>query len=147
VSVGLSVSRVGSSAQIKVTKQVGGKLKGELAQFRELAAFAQFGSDLDAKTKSQLERGARIVELFKQPQLNPLSIEVQASILWTLQKSYFDSIEVKHIVAAANSLKEYLTSRKDALLTKIRTEAKLTDEIEAGLKAAVDEWKATFAAK
>jgi len=147
VSVGLSVSRVGSSAQIKVTKQVGGKLKGELAQFRELAAFAQFGSDLDAKTKAQLERGARIVELFKQPQLNPLSIEIQASILWTLQKSYFDSIEVKHIVAAAKSLKEYLTSRKDALLTKIRTEAKLTDEIEAGLKTAVDEWKATFATK
>ncbi len=144
VSVGLSVSRVGSSAQIKVTKQVGGKLKGELAQFRELAAFAQFGSDLDAKTKSQLERGARIVELFKQPQLNPLSIEIQAAILWTLQKSYFDSIEVKSIVAAANSLKDYLTSRKDALLTKIRTEAKLGDEIEAGLKAAVDEWKATF---
>ncbi|MDI1320042.1 MAG: F0F1 ATP synthase subunit alpha [bacterium] len=147
VSVGLSVSRVGSSAQIKVTKQVGGKLKGELAQFRELAAFAQFGSDLDAKTKSQLERGARIVELFKQPQLNPVSIEVQAAVLWTLQKSYFDSLEVKNIVGAANSLKDYLTSRKDALLTKIRTEAKLSDEIEAGLKAAVDEWKATFAAK
>lgn len=147
VSVGLSVSRVGSSAQIKVTKQVGGKLKGELAQFRELAAFAQFGSDLDAKTKAQLERGSRIVELFKQPQLNPLSIEVQASILWALQKNYFDSIEVKSIVAAANSLKDYLTSRQDALLTKIRTEAKLTDEIEGGLKSAVEQWKATFSAK
>src|SRR5258708_2371539 len=147
VSVGLSVSRVGSSAQIKVTKQVGGKLKGELAQFRELAAFAQFGSDLDAKTKAQLERGARIVELFKQPQLNPLSIEVQASILWALQKNYFDAIEVKNVVAAANSWKAYLTSRKDALLTSIRNEAKLSDQIEAGLKAAADEWKATFAAK
>jgi F-type H+-transporting ATPase subunit alpha len=146
VSVGLSVSRVGSSAQIKVTKQVGGKLKGELAQFRELAAFAQFGSDLDAKTKAQLERGARIVELFKQPQLNPISIEVQAAVLWSLQKNYFDSIEVKNVLAAANSLKEYLASRKDALLTKIRNEAKLSDEIESGLKAAVDEWKATFAA-
>ena len=147
VSVGLSVSRVGSSAQIKVTKQVGGKLKGELAQFRELAAFAQFGSDLDPKTKAQLDRGSRIVELFKQPQLNPLSIEMQAAVLWALQKSYFDSIEVKSVVAAANSFKEYLTSRKDALLTKIRTEAKLTDEIEAGLKASADEWKGTFAAK
>ena len=147
VSVGLSVSRVGSSAQIKVTKQVGGKLKGELAQFRELAAFAQFGSDLDAKTKAQLERGSRIVELFKQPQLNPLSIELQAAILWALQKTYFDAIEVKNVVSAANSLKDYLTSRKDALLTKIRTEAKLSDEIEAGLKAAADEWKSTFAAQ
>ena len=147
VSVGLSVSRVGSSAQITVTKQVGGKLKGELAQFRELAAFAQFGSDLDAKTKAQLERGSRIVELFKQPQLNPLSIELQAAILWALQKTYFDAIEVKNVVSAANSLKDYLTSRKDALLTKIRTEAKLSDEIEAGLKAAADEWKSTFAAQ
>jgi F-type H+-transporting ATPase subunit alpha len=147
VSVGLSVSRVGSSAQIKVTKQVGGKLKGELAQFRELAAFAQFGSDLDAKTKATLDRGSRIVELFKQPQLNPIAIEVQASVLYILQKNYFDSIEVKHIVAAANSFKEFLTTRKTDLLTKIRNEAKLTDEIESGLKAAADEWKATFVAK
>ncbi len=147
VSVGLSVSRVGSSAQIKVTKQVGGKLKGELAQFRELAAFAQFGSDLDAKTKATLDRGARIVELFKQPQLNPLSIEVQASILWTLQKGYFDSVEVKSVVNASNSLRDFLITRKDALLTTIRTKAALSPEIEADLKAAADEWKATFAAK
>ena len=147
VSVGLSVSRVGSSAQIKVTKQVGGKLKGELAQFRELAAFAQFGSDLDAKTKATLERGARIVELFKQTQLNPVSIEVQAAVLWALQKTYFDSIEVKHVVGAANSLKEFLTSRKDALLTAIRTKAALSPEIEADLKTACDEWKNTFVAK
>ncbi|HVT74154.1 MAG TPA: F0F1 ATP synthase subunit alpha [Lacunisphaera sp.] len=147
VSVGLSVSRVGSAAQIKVTKQVGGKLKGELAQFRELAAFAQFGSDLDAKTKATLDRGSRIVELFKQPQLNPIAIEVQAAVLWALQKNYFDSIEVKHIVTAANSLKDYLTTRKADLLTKVRTEGKLTDEIEAALKAAGDEWKSTFTAK
>src|SRR3954467_10402084 len=129
VSVGLSVSRVGSSAQIKVTKQVGGKLKGELAQFRELAAFAQFGSDLDAKTKAQLDRGSRIVELFKQLQLNPVAIEVQAAVLWVLQKNYFDTIEVKNIAAAANSLKDSLTSRKADLLTQIRNEAKLTDPI------------------
>ncbi len=147
VSVGLSVSRVGSAAQVKVTKQVGGKLKGELAQFRELAAFAQFGSDLDAKTKATLDRGARIVELFKQPQLNPIAIEAQASVLWALQKSYFDSIEVKHIVAASVSLRDFLATRKADLLAKVRTEAKLTDEIEAGLKAACDEWKSGFAAK
>ena len=72
---------------------------------------------------------------------------MQAAVLWALQKSYFDSIEVKNVVAAANSFKEYLTSRKDALLTKIRTEAKLTDEIESGLKASADEWKGTFSAK
>jgi F-type H+-transporting ATPase subunit alpha len=147
VSVGLSVSRVGSAAQIKATKQVGGKLKGELAQFRELAAFAQFGSDLDAKTKATLDRGSRIVELFKQPQLNPIAIEVQAAVLWALQKGYYDSIEVKHIVAAANSLKDYLSTRKDALLTKIRTKAALDAELEGELKTACDEWKSTFAAK
>ncbi len=147
VSVGLSVSRVGSAAQIKATKQVGGKLKGELAQFRELAAFAQFGSDLDAKTKATLDRGSRIVELFKQPQLNPVAIEVQAAVLWALQKNYFDSIEVKQIVAASSSLREFLTTRKDALLTKVRTKAALDAELEGELKAACDEWKSTFVAK
>ncbi len=147
VSVGLSVSRVGSSAQIKVTKQVGGKLKGELAQFRELAAFAQFGSDLDAKTKGQLDRGARIVELFKQPQLNPISIELQAAVLWAAQKNYFDSIDVKQVVAASSALKDYMATRRDSLLTKIRTKAALDPEIETELKAACDEWKSTFVAK
>jgi F-type H+-transporting ATPase subunit alpha len=144
VSVGLSVSRVGSAAQLKVTKQVGGKLKGELAQFRELAAFAQFGSDLDAKTKSQLDRGARIVELFKQSQLNPIPIELQASLLWAMQKNYFDSIEVKKIVEAAGKLKEFLNTRKVALLDKIRIKAALDAEIEAELKTACDDWKSSF---
>jgi len=85
ISVGLSVSRVGSAAQIKAMKQVAGKIKGDLAQYRELAAFAQFGSDLDARTKSTLERGARIVELFKQAQYNPLAVEMQAIVLWAMQ--------------------------------------------------------------
>jgi F-type H+-transporting ATPase subunit alpha len=144
VNVGLSVSRVGSAAQLKATKQVGGKLKGELAQFRELAAFAQFGSDLDAKTKAQLDRGSRIVELFKQPQLNPLPIELQVAVLWAMQKNYFDPIDVKKIVDAANKLKTFFTTRKDALLAKIRTKAALDAEIEAELKTACDEWKATY---
>ncbi|HTZ21480.1 MAG TPA: F0F1 ATP synthase subunit alpha [Opitutaceae bacterium] len=143
VNVGLSVSRVGSAAQLKATKQVGGKLKGELAQFRELAAFAQFGSDLDAKTKAQLDRGSRIVELFKQPQLNPLPIELQVAVLWAMQKNYFDPIDVKKIVDAANKLKTFFTTRKEALLVKIRTKAALDAEIEAELKTACDEWKAT----
>jgi len=146
VNVGLSVSRVGSAAQLKATKQVGGKLKGELAQFRELAAFAQFGSDLDAKTKAQLDRGSRIVELFKQPQLNPLPIELQVAVLWAMQKNYFDPIDVKKIVDAANKLKTFFTTRNDALLAKIRTKAALDAEIEAELKTACDEWKATYAA-
>jgi F-type H+/Na+-transporting ATPase subunit alpha len=144
VSVGLSVSRVGSAAQIKATKQVGGKLKGELAQFRELAAFAQFGSDLDAKTKAQLERGARIVELFKQPAYSPIPIELQVAILFAMQKGLFDNVDTKKVVTAAQSLKDFFTTRKDALLTEIRTKAALDKDLEAKLQAAVDEWKSSF---
>src|ERR1700678_3631252 len=146
VSVGLSVSRVGSAAQIKATKQVGGKLKGELAQFRELAAFAQFGSDLDAKTKAQLDRGARIVELFKQPAFNPLPIELQVAVLFAMQNGFFESVDLKKVVEAAASLKTFFTTRKDALLSEIRTKAALDKDLEAKLKAACDEWKPTYTA-
>ncbi len=146
VSVGLSVSRVGSAAQIKATKQVGGKLKGELAQFRELAAFAQFGSDLDAKTKAQLDRGARIVELFKQPAFNPVPIEQQVVTLWAMQKGYYDGLEIKKVTDAAVSLREFFATRKDALLTEIRTKAALDKDLEAKIKTAMDEWKGTFTA-
>ena len=144
VSVGLSVSRVGSAAQIKATKQVAGKIKLELAQFRELAAFAQFGSDLDAKTKAQLDRGSRIVELFKQPAFNPISIEQQVAVLWAMQNNYFDDIGVSKIVAASNSLRDFFASRKEALLTSIREKAKIDDDLDGELKSAVDEWKTSF---
>jgi F-type H+-transporting ATPase subunit alpha len=146
VSVGLSVSRVGSAAQIKATKQVGGKLKGELAQFRELAAFAQFGSDLDAKTKAQLDRGARIVELFKQPAFSPVAIELQVAILFAMQKNFFDAIDTRKVVVAASAMKEFFTARKDALLTEIRTKATLDKDLEAKLQAACDEWKSGYSA-
>jgi F-type H+-transporting ATPase subunit alpha len=146
VSVGLSVSRVGSAAQIKATKQVGGKLKGELAQFRELAAFAQFGSDLDAKTKAQLERGNRIVELFKQPAFAPQPIELQVAVLFAMQKGLFESIEIKNVSAAAASLKNFCATRKDALLTEIRTKAALDKDLEAKLQAACEEWKSSYSA-
>ena len=144
VSVGLSVSRVGSSAQLKMTKQVAGKLKGELAQFRELAAFAQFGSDLDARTRAQLDRGARIVELFKQPAFNPIPIEVQAAVLWAMQNNYFDPIDVKKIVGAANHLQEFLNTRKRALLDALRQKAAIDDTLTAELKKALEEWKGTY---
>ena len=144
VSVGLSVSRVGSAAQIKATKQVAGKIKLELAQFRELAAFAQFGSDLDAKTKAQLDRGSRIVELFKQPAFNPIPIEQQVAVLWAMQNNYFDDIDVSKIVAASNSLRDFFASRKEALLTSIREKAKIDDDLDGELKSAVDEWKTSF---
>ena len=144
VSVGLSVSRVGSAAQIKATKQVAGKVKLELAAYRELAAFAQFGSDLDAKTKGQLERGARTVELFKQPANAPLRIETQVSLLWALQNKFFDDIEVDDIVKAANSLKDYLESGKEAILGDILSKKKLDDDNQAKLKDAVGAWKSTW---
>ncbi len=146
ISVGLSVSRVGSAAQIKAMKQVAGKIKGELAQFRELAAFAQFGSDLDAKTKAQLDRGARIVELFKQPAFSPLPIELQVAVLLAMQNGFFDPVDVKKVVEAASSLKSFFTTRKDDLLTEIRTKAALDKDLEAKLLAACEEWKASYSA-
>jgi F-type H+-transporting ATPase subunit alpha len=144
ISVGLSVSRVGSAAQIKAMKQVAGRIKGDLAQFRELAAFAQFGSDLDAKTQSQLERGKRIVEVFKQPQYNPMPVEVQATVLWTVQNGYFDDVAVDKVKDFQNKLTDYLTSRKQELMSKILKEKALSDALIADLKAAVTEFKQTY---
>jgi F-type H+/Na+-transporting ATPase subunit alpha len=144
VSVGLSVSRVGSAAQIKAMKQVAGRVKLELAQFRELAAFAQFGSDLDPKTQAQLERGKRIVEVFKQPQYNPMPVEVQAAILWTVQNALMDDVPVEKIKDFQGKLTEYLTSRKTAVMDKIRQEKALSDALSAELKAAVTEFKQTY---
>ncbi|MEM8550456.1 MAG: F0F1 ATP synthase subunit alpha, partial [Verrucomicrobiota bacterium] len=146
VSVGLSVSRVGSSAQIKATKQVAGKVKLELAAYRELAAFAQFGSDLDARTKAQLDRGARTVELFKQPAYSPKSVEVQVALLWALQQNFFDDIDVEKVVAASDSLRDYLETGKRPLLDKIRDQKKLSDELSEELKEAVEGWKSSYAA-
>jgi F-type H+-transporting ATPase subunit alpha len=111
-----------------------------------LAAFAQFGSDLDAKTKAQLERGARIVELFKQPAFSPVPIELQVAILYAMQKNFFDPIDTKKVVAAAASMKEFFATRKDPLLTEIRNKAALDKDLEAKLQTACEEWKAGFTA-
>jgi len=144
ISVGLSVSRVGSAAQIKAMKQVAGKIKLELAQFRELAAFAQFGSDLDAKTQAQLERGKRIVELFKQNQYNPQRVAVQVATLWGVQENYFDDVPVEKVKAFQATHGEALTTRKAELLDKIEAKGKIDDELSAELKAAYDEFKSTY---
>lgn len=141
ISVGLSVSRVGSAAQVKATKQVAGKIKLELAQFRELAAFAQFGSDLDAKTKAQLDRGARIVEIFKQPILSPIPNEQQVATLWGVQNGFYDDIPVAEIVAAAASLREYFLGHQAGILDTIRKEGKISDETAAVLKSTYEAWK------
>jgi F-type H+-transporting ATPase subunit alpha len=143
ISVGLSVSRVGSAAQIKAIKQVAGKIKLELAQFRELAAFAQFSSDLDAATKAKLDRGARIVEVFKQTQYQPLLVEVQVAILWTIQNGYFDSVPVDKVKAFQNRLTEYLTTRKDNILSAIRQKKAVDDAIAADLKSALSDFVAS----
>ena len=141
ISVGLSVSRVGSAAQVKAMKQVAGTVKLDLAQFRELAAFAQFGSDLDEATRAKLERGKRIVEVFKQPQFKPVAVPVQVSILWAVQNGYFDDVEVDDMASAQESITTYLQDRKADLLTKITTVGSLDDEVEGDLKSALDEYK------
>src|SRR3989442_382584 len=144
VSVGLSVSRVGSAAQVKAMKQVAGRIKGDLAQFRELAAFAQFGSDLDATTQALLDRGRRIMEIFKQTQYQPVALEVQAAILWTAQNGYFDDVAVEKIKDCQNKLTEYLTTRKSELMAKLAKEKALSDGLTAELKAAVLGVKQTY---
>ncbi len=144
ISVGLSVSRVGSAAQIKAIKQVAGKIKGELAQFRELAAFAQFGSDLDAGTKQKLDRGARIVELFKQKQYNPIAVEEQVAVLWTIQNGFMDDLEVDRVKEYQAKLQEFLTTRKESLLTAIREKGAVDKDLEGELSAAVNEFKSTW---
>jgi len=144
ISVGLSVSRVGSAAQIKAMKQVAGRIKGDLAQFRELAAFAQFGSDLDAKTQAILERGKRIIEIFKQQQYDPISVEVQAAILWTAQNNYFDDVPVEKVKDFQQKLSQFLHTRKPELLARILKEKAFSDGIAGDMKTAVAEFKQTY---
>ncbi len=135
---------MGSAAQIKAMKQVAGKIKGDLAQYRELAAFAQFGSDLDARTKATLDRGARIVELFKQTQYQPMPVQLQAAVLWSMQKGYLDAIPVERVKEFQNKLQEFLNTRKEALLDKILAKKQIDEEVEKELKAALEEFKVVF---
>jgi len=144
ISVGLSVSRVGSAAQVKAMKQVAGRIKGDLAQFRELAAFAQFGSDLDARTQAQLERGKRIVEVFKQQQYNPIPVEAQATVLWSVQNNFMDDVPVDRIKDFQAKLVDFLNTRKADLLAKLRNENAISDALAAELKTAVTEFKQTY---
>jgi len=143
ISVGLSVSRVGSAAQIKAIKQVAGKVKLDLAQFRELAAFAQFGSDLDSATKARLDRGQRIVELFKQIQYNPIPVELQVAVMWAMQNGFIDPVPVERVKEFQNKLQDFLQTRKESLLASIRQKKQLDAELEANLKATLEEFTAT----
>ena len=144
ISVGLSVSRVGSAAQLKAMKQVAGQLKGDLAQFRELAAFAQFGSELDAKTQAQIDRGKRIMEVFKQPQYSPIPVEAQVAVIWTVQNGYVDDVVIERIKEFQLTFAEFLNTRKPDLLRRIGQEKALTPALTADLKSAADEFKETW---
>ena len=144
ISVGLSVSRVGSAAQIKAIKQVAGKVKLDLAQFRELAAFAQFGSDLDTATRARLDRGQRIVELFKQKQYNPIPVGEQVAVLWAMQNGYLDAVPVDRVKEYQLKLQDWLQTRKESLVRAIREKKELDKDIESQLKAALDEFKTTW---
>src|SRR5438045_3093032 len=144
VSVGLSVSRVGSAAQIKAMKQVAGRIKGDLAQFRELAAFAQFGSDLDVKTQSILDRGKRVVEIFKQPQFNPIPVEEQVAVMWAMQNGFLDDVPVDRVKEFQLKLQDWVQTRKEPLLRAIKEKKQVDQDLESQLKAALDEFKTTW---
>src|SRR5436190_1250036 len=141
ISVGISVSRVGSAAQLKAMKQVAGQLKGELAQFRELAAFAQFGSELDTATQAKIDRGKRIIELFKQPQYSPIPVEVQVAVIWAVQNGYVDDVPVERIKEFQAEWTDFLSTRKPELLQRIAKEKTIGDELKAALTAAATQFK------
>jgi F-type H+-transporting ATPase subunit alpha len=145
VNVGISVSRVGSSAQIKAMKQVAGPIKGELAQYREMASFAKFGSDLDAATQRQLARGERLTELLKQPQYSPQSVEEQVCVIYAGTRGYLDKIAVADIGRFESEFLSRLHSKHQGLLDAIRTEKALSKDLEDKLKAALEAFTATFA--
>jgi F-type H+-transporting ATPase subunit alpha len=147
VNVGLSVSRVGGSAQIKAMKQVAGTLRLDLAQYRELAAFAQFGSDLDKATKDQLDRGARMVETLKQSQYSPLVVQDQVMILYTAVHGFLSDIPVDKVVTFQKDFLKFVKSNHPEIGNKIAEQKKLDDALEASLKAAIEEFKETVTYK
>ncbi|CAI1800742.1 hypothetical protein SEUBUCD646_0B00280 [Saccharomyces eubayanus] len=144
INVGLSVSRVGSAAQVKALKQVAGSLKLFLAQYREVAAFAQFGSDLDASTKQTLVRGERLTQLLKQNQYSPLATEEQVPLIYAGVNGHLDNIELSRIGEFESSFLSYLKSNHDELLTEIREKGELSKELLASLKSATESFVATF---
>jgi F-type H+-transporting ATPase subunit alpha len=145
VNVGISVSRVGSAAQIRAMKQVAGRIKLELAQYREMAAFAQFASDLDASTQALLARGARLTELLKQPQYRPVPVEEQVAAIFAGVRGYLDKVEVGRIGAFESQLLAELKSREPTVLDAIRTDLEIKPDIEKKLAAFLDSFVKTFA--
>ncbi|MGB6194644.1 MAG: F0F1 ATP synthase subunit alpha, partial [Terracidiphilus sp.] len=147
VNVGLSVSRVGFSAAIKAVKQVGSTLKLDLAQYRELAAFAQFGSDLDPLTQKQLNRGQRLSELLKQPQFHPLTWQQQAIILFAGTQGYLDDLQIADIRPFEDGLHKYFAVAQSAFMDELTKKKAIDDDLRSRLHAAIKEFKAGFVAE
>jgi F-type H+-transporting ATPase subunit alpha len=145
VNVGLSVSRVGSAAQIKAMKQVAGRIKGELAQYREMAAFAQFGSDLDQATQRLLNRGARLTELLKQPQFSPLKVEEQVVVISAGTSGLLDPLPLNKVRAFESGLLALMRSEHKDVLDEIRTKGELSNELQAKLKSILETFAKNFA--
>jgi F-type H+-transporting ATPase subunit alpha len=146
INVGNSVSRVGGSAQVKAMRQVAGSLRLDLAQYRELAAFAQFGSDLDKATLSQLNRGRRLVEILKQPQYQPLPVEKQVVIIFAATNGYLDSVPVEHVRAYETDLYRFLETRRPEIVTTVAEHKQIDDQLKSSLGAALKEFGEHFAA-
>jgi F-type H+-transporting ATPase subunit alpha len=145
INAGISVSRVGGAAQTNWIKGLSGGIRTDLAQYRELAAFAQFASDLDAATRKQLDRGARVTELLKQPQYSPLPISLMAASLFAVNKGYFDDVDVKKVLAFEAGLHGWLKDKNAALLNKLETNKAMDKDAEAELTSAIEAFKKTFA--
>jgi len=146
INVGLSVSRVGGSAQVKAMKQVAGTLRLALAQYREMAAFAQFGSDLDAATQRQLNRGARLVEVLKQGQYQPMPVEKQVITLFAANNGYIDDCPTSDVQRFERELQTFMESNYAEVLAELRDKKAIDDELEGKIKNALDEFKVQFTA-
>jgi F-type H+/Na+-transporting ATPase subunit alpha len=146
INVGNSVSRVGGSAQVKAMRQVAGSLRLDLAQYRELAAFAQFGSDLDKSTLNQLNRGRRLVEVLKQPQYQPLGVEKQVIIIYAATNGFLDNVAVEQLRDYETELYKFLDTRRAQLLSQVSEKRELNDQIKADLNQTLKEFGDQFAA-
>jgi F-type H+-transporting ATPase subunit alpha len=144
INVGISVSRVGGNAQIKAMKQVAGRLRLDLAQFRELEAFATFGSELDRASQAQLDRGVRVVEVLKQPQFQPMSVERQVAVIFAVTQGFMDDVPVEDVKRFEAELLEYLGSRHGDLLRSIAEQGTLSDEAQTSLREAIEAFRSTF---
>jgi F-type H+-transporting ATPase subunit alpha len=145
INVGNSVSRVGGAAQIKAMKQVAGSLRLDLAQYRELAAFAQFGSDLDKTTQAQLARGQRLTEILKQPQYQPMDVEKQVLIIWSATKGFTDDVAIEDVRRFETDLLSFIENSHPGILQALREKKAVTDEIQKDLEQSLKDFKETWA--